>query len=474
MNNLKSLFAPGAWKRFTMGFFLAIVVVFVFQILGSQAALADVIYVDDDASGGGDGSLEAPFQAIQDAVNDSEAGDTLRVFEGRYRESVLIETPLTLEGNGTTETIIDVEGREENGILVSASWVNISGLAVTGSLNTDYSPETNTGAIRITGDHVSVSGCNISENPGLGIMVYESNFTKLENLFLEGNSRENIYFYDVGNCSLENSVVRDAERCAVTIERSYLCLVEGNLIRSILKQEGIVLRASSLCQLSNNSCFETGKEGIVLEQGSSGNFLFNNICQESEDGLRVWSDCSLNLISGCTFSENEKSGIILAGRENVVKDTNCSFNGDYGMELLNSSGTELRRVTSCFNKYDGFETDKEVIDSYISDCNFSDNRNGIFLRGHGNVITGSTFSSNRENGIRLSHPRNSIEDNTICLNGEDGVFAWPHADSCFFIKNRCFLNQGRGLVISGKDHILSANTVYSAGQVGGKRSYPCR
>jgi len=59
--------------------------------------------VDDD--GGAD------YTSIQAAIDNSSDGDTIRVFEGTYRELVSVNRSITLQGNGSEETIIDGSGR---------------------------------------------------------------------------------------------------------------------------------------------------------------------------------------------------------------------------------------------------------------------------------------------------------------------------------------------------------------------------
>lgn len=66
------------------------------EIVGSFTTQADeltfaptnVIYVNDDAPAGGDGSFAAPFQTIQEGVNRATPGTQVLVADGVYRESV--------------------------------------------------------------------------------------------------------------------------------------------------------------------------------------------------------------------------------------------------------------------------------------------------------------------------------------------------------------------------------------------------
>ena len=58
------------------------------------------ITVGEDDSG-------AEFTQIQNAINASQEGDTIRVFEGTYYENVVIDKRISIMGNGSDLTIIE-------------------------------------------------------------------------------------------------------------------------------------------------------------------------------------------------------------------------------------------------------------------------------------------------------------------------------------------------------------------------------
>ena len=98
-------------------------------------------YVDDDnTEGPWDGSIEHPFQNIQDAIDVSSCDDVIIVFSGTYCETLIIDTSITLQGSDST--IID--GMQQNTtITVLADNCIIQGCTVTNCspaiLEFDYS-----------------------------------------------------------------------------------------------------------------------------------------------------------------------------------------------------------------------------------------------------------------------------------------------------------------------------------------------
>ena len=85
------------------------------------------------------GSGLGNYSKIQDAINDANPGDTIRVYAGTYIENVVLNKKISLIGNSSLNTTIDGSGTGD----VVISGVTVTGAGVTGA--------------SIVGDTVSVS-----------------------------------------------------------------------------------------------------------------------------------------------------------------------------------------------------------------------------------------------------------------------------------------------------------------------------
>jgi hypothetical protein len=74
------------------------------------------LYVDDNATPGGNGSVVLPFRTIQEAVNHAEPGTLVSVADGTYREAV------TFPASGTPGKWIQVRAQGNAAILDSADY----------------------------------------------------------------------------------------------------------------------------------------------------------------------------------------------------------------------------------------------------------------------------------------------------------------------------------------------------------------
>jgi len=156
-----------------------------------------------------DGSGGADYSTIQDAVDASEEGDTIRVFEGTYNEVVWINISLDLVGNGSSKTIIDgtgLVGFAETGpslVYLQADWCNISGFSMIKIRNFMCA------GIEIRSDYNRIFNNNCSHND-YGILIKNSTDNVIEDnslysneedgIGLDSNSANNtIHFNDIWN-----------------------------------------------------------------------------------------------------------------------------------------------------------------------------------------------------------------------------------------------------------------------------------
>ena len=122
------------------------------------------LYVDDDAPPGW--YDETHFKTIMDAINSSDNGDAVFVYNGTYSEEVRINHSISIVGENKYNTIIDglniVSDELTTGFLVSSDNVEIYGFTIQ---NFNYS-----------GIEAGFNNSNISDNiikdcPSIGMMI---------------------------------------------------------------------------------------------------------------------------------------------------------------------------------------------------------------------------------------------------------------------------------------------------------------
>jgi hypothetical protein len=92
------------------------------------------IYVDDDnISGPWDGSIDYPYQFIQDANQNARDGDTVFVYNGIYKDNLFIINSINFIGENTVETIINPINSSFPIITTIVNNVTINGFTINGS-----------------------------------------------------------------------------------------------------------------------------------------------------------------------------------------------------------------------------------------------------------------------------------------------------------------------------------------------------
>ena len=124
-----------------------------------QQTFATILYVDDDNTNGPwDGSLNHPYQYIQDAIKHAQPYDHIYVFNGTYYEHLHIYKPLTIEGESNQHTIID-GGYISNIITITSQNTTLARFTIQNSGIT-----TSDTAILIDNQHTIILENNIQHN----------------------------------------------------------------------------------------------------------------------------------------------------------------------------------------------------------------------------------------------------------------------------------------------------------------------
>lgn len=241
--------------------------------------------VDDD--GGMD------YFTIQDAVDASEDGDEILVWGGIYEENIIIDTSISLIGNGSDQTCVS-KGMKDYGIKVRADGVMITGFLINSSGGTFR----NDAGIWLQG----ASNCNITENTATsnynGIFLNDSNDNFIHFNNCSGNSYIGIQLRASGSNSLHNNTCSDNNRHGMYLHKQ-----------------------SDRNKIIYNVCTENGKNGVLIDHSSYNKIEQNNLefngeygyyinwgTANSWDGNRIYGN-GISGGHGIQFDEEEDSGI---------------------------------------------------------------------------------------------------------------------------------------------------------------------
>ena len=229
--------------------------------------VADIYVDDDNIEGSWDGTLEHPYQHIQDGIDNADTGDIVYVLSGTYTKNIIVDKSITLKGEDKDTTIID-GNFVDNTIWVKASYVNIKRFTIINCSQDGFSEgifviekfwwSQNNPLLTLT--DISISSCIIENNSG-GIKLYKTDTV------------------DISNCNINND---DAD--------------------------GITITSSSQVNINQCEIHDNGDPyvgGIIINHDESVNKISENI-----------------VISNCNITGNKFSGISINGVSSDIEVKN--------------------------------------------------------------------------------------------------------------------------------------------------------
>ncbi len=273
-----------------------------------------------------DNEGDGDYISIQEAVDNAESGDIIKVYSGWYNEIIHIETPgITLEGvayelgagNDEGAPIIDAD-TQNNVINITADLTTIQGFIIVNSSRNDLDA-----GIVINSDKNTILGNYIGYNR-YGINCNNNSENTIQSNVIEDNSMDGIYLYLSNNNILDDNSLED------------------NVL------QGIYMYDSRNNKISSNTMKLNGWDGIHLFDFCIYNTIIDNvIISNNIDGIKIFhSGNSNNHIIKNTIQSNRFNGIhIMYSDNNTINDNTIELNLLDGIHLGDSDNNVIKRNT---------------------------------------------------------------------------------------------------------------------------------
>ncbi|TET89275.1 MAG: hypothetical protein E3J35_10310 [Methanomassiliicoccales archaeon] len=406
------------------------------------------------------GSGPGNYTTIQSAVDAASPGDSVFIFAGTYEESVLVNKTLSLVGEDKDLTILG-SGSKLYVILVTADWVNITGLTITDKwavgLELENADNCTIDSIVISqgypGVHLKHSNYNSLTNTFFtksGILLSHSNNNWISNNWLS-NSFYGIHIRDSGDNSIASNVISDSWY-GIYLQDTTTTTITSN----VLTNNGILLEGNSLEYWNSHTI---GSSNIVNGRTLyySSNVIHGSV--PSNAGQVILANCSNVLVEGLSLS-NVSLGIQLGfSSGNVISDNLVSGNFD-GISLAYSENNTIIHNAASENQ--------EAISLFYSDNNTVKNNTALYStvginigRSFGNVVESNIVSMSRSAGLILYFSEGSwLSGNNI--HGNDGHGIALHYSKENQIVNNSISNNSHGIhLINSDSNVVSGNSVTS-------------
>ncbi len=396
---------------------------------------------------------EGEYSTIQEAVDAALEGDLIRVYEGLYFESIIVDKPLDIVGNGSLFTNIEGDGSPTI-ISVVANGVNLTGLTILGGEGFDT-----------TGILITAGACNISDNQvfmhEVGVLIDGGGAVTLyNNTFLENVQGIQVVDSD-GNLMVNNTIFANGDFNGFGIRLSNS---DGNeLYNNSLTGafNGLIIDGSDLNRVVDNNLSESIDQGLLLLD-SNDTVIRNNTFI---DNRRI--DISFRNALNATLADNSLGlGFMLSGdrledwNSHTIDDTNL-IQGQPVFYCKDQQGCVIPTTASQMIL-------ANVTDTLVADLSFGNLTAGLLMAYSSNVtIDNNTFSHDLY-GIHVTDSDNITVSDNICSNNSDtGILI--HAPDSVISDNRIHDN-GIGIDL-GHDNVSVLDNRITANQVNSNPVY---
>jgi len=237
------------------------------------------------------------YTIIQDAIDDSNDGDTVFVYNDSspYFETLIVDKSINLIGESRETTIIDANEKEDSDvILIKADGVTIKGFTIRNTGSGSY-PDYSNGIEVHSNNNIIID--NIIKDTKMGIQLseevkykgHENNLSN--NNIIEGNIIIENYFSGIYLISSNDNVIK------------------RNII-SNNEYHGVFLMTDDCRnQIAQNIISNHSQVGIYVLGGSNNTILQNHIVDNQVYGVAI-STSSLNYINYNNIYNNARNAIV--------------------------------------------------------------------------------------------------------------------------------------------------------------------
>ena len=407
------------------------------------------------------------FRTISEAVNSAPAGTRILIRPGRYTESLTLDKPLSLTGDGPIKDILWTAHKGPC-LLMKAGKANVNGVTLR-SIGTVRSQLSN--AIEIVHGKLILENCDISSDGTSAIIVAgPDTYPTIRKCKIRASKKHGIELFDQSVALLE--------KCEFSGNLGSGLLIKGKanpLIRECKffanYRHGVEVEADGLGKIKNCEISENLQNGVFLEGKSDIAFEKCLIHSNRLHGISA-NDYSIALFQECEVRRNLKAGIETVNQANPTFKRCRIFNGKAGLFVHNKGRGLFEECDIYKNKFACVEI-KQGGDPILDRCRIYDGKSaGVFVydKGRGSLknckifendfagiavkqkgnptIINCRVTGNRKFGIDIFEKGSGrIQDVVISANNPDGVSIRQESDP-FFSGCQILGNHVNGLTIS--------------------------
>jgi F-box protein 11 len=359
----------------------------------------------------------AQFTKISDAVARAPGGARILVSPGHYLESVLIEKPLELVGDGPREDIV-IENSGSEPVIFDTNIGIVRNLTLRQSQKEgdDY-------CVWIKQGRLELEGCDISNHCNAGISVTNKADPRIRKNRIHHCAKAGIRIADARGSYEDNEIF-------------------GNGLA------GFDVKGASDPTLRRNRIYDGQQAGIRIYDGARGAYEENEIFANVLSGIIVLNGAD-PIVRRNRVYDGKQSGILVSKKgRGTFEDNDVFGNTMAGVHVRGDSQPVVRRNRiykskragiSILTKSSGTFEENDVYENSLAGIQVSDDANPIVRR--------NRIHDGEQSGIFVARNSHGVfEENEIWNNGIDGIAITEAADPTVR-RNRVRNNKEAGIYV---------------------------
>lgn len=399
------------------------------------------------------------YKTIGAAIKDAPRDARILIRPGLYKESLVLDKPLELVGDGPRAEII-IEGKQESCLKVSAERAAVRGLTI----RAKAPKKKEFYGVDITEGEVLLEDCDISSNSLSCIAIHGANAKPIiRRCTIHDGNKSGILIWKNGKGLIEECDFFANGHAGIAITQGGSPIVRNcRLYKG--KQGGIYVWGNGLGRIENCDIFGNSYAGVMIRQGGNPLIRKCKIHENKLQGINIYEDgrgtiedCEIfantdfgmeikqgskPIVRRCKVYEGQKSGILVWSRaESLIEECDIFANKFAGIAITQEGNPLVRGCQIHDGKQGGIYIWEKGLGT-IEECNiFGNTYAGIMLRGGNPIIRRCEIHDGQESGIYIYQDgQGMIEDCNIFSNTEYGIEIKEKANPVIL---RCSVHQSK-------------------------------
>lgn len=304
--------------------------------------------------------LRGDFATIAMAIRAARPGDRILVRPGLYRESLVINKPLEIIGDGPVADI-EIQVRDADAVQFAASIGRVANLTIrqAGGEGDWYAVVILQGRLELEGCDISSRGVAcvgifygadprlrhnaIHDGAGFGVVVSGQSLGTLEDNDIFVHEERGVIIVNSSDPTLRRNAIRGNKRCGVAFETKGRGVLEDNDI-SGNGYSGVEIMGGSNPMLRHNAIHDNGGAGAYAYEEGLGTLEDNDITDNENAGVLIDDTGSLT-VRGNRINRNLGHAVVVhAGGKGVLEDNDLADNQQGAWFLGEGSEVDVTRA----------------------------------------------------------------------------------------------------------------------------------